>query len=161
MNRGRRLCISATIILLILFTGTARAISTTGIARAVVIAAITITNTSTLAFGTGSRLNPAKTVDPGTSENSSNGSFTVVGQANTSYSITLPAGTITMTTGSGTPASRQIAVTSFQSFPAAGANGLLDATGEQLLFVGATRAALRADQVAGNYTAAYTVTVIY
>ena len=158
MNFASHLLIA---VLITLHSVQAFAVSTTGIARAVVIAAITISNNSALNFGTGSRLNPAITIPPGTTENASNGSFTVVGQANTSYSITLPAGTVTMTTGSGTPASRQIAVTSFQSFPPAGANGLLDGSGEQLLFVGATRAQLRADQVSGSYTAAYTVTVVY
>jgi hypothetical protein len=52
-------------------------------------------------------------------------------------------------------------VSTFVSFPAAGANGLLNATGTQTLLVGATRAALAANQAAGTYTGTYNVTVVY
>jgi hypothetical protein len=61
-----------------------------------------------------------------------------------------------MTNGANT-----IAVNTFVSFPAAGANGLLNATGSQLLLVGATRDALAANQALGTYTGTYTVDVVY
>ncbi len=139
----------------------ANAASTTGTARQVVIAAISIANVSDLDFGTAPAGDALKTVAPGAAENAENGSFTVTGQASTAYTISLPAdGVVTMTTGGG-GANETIAVTSFLSSPAAGANGLLSAGGTQNLFVGATRAALGAAQVAGTYTATYTVTVVY
>ena len=139
----------------------AHAASTTGTARQVVISALSIANVSDLDFGTAPAGDVAKTVAPGSSENADNGSFTVTGQANTAYTITLPAdGTVTMTTAGG-GVDKTIAVDSFASFPAAGANGLLSAGGTQSLFVGATRAALSATQVAGTYTGTYTVTVVY
>lgn len=138
-----------------------QAASTTGNATQTVIAAIAISNVSDLAFGTAPAGDAAKVVAPGASENAENGSFNVTGQANTAYTISLPAdGTVIMTTGGG-GANETIAVDSFTSFPAAGANGLLNGSGAQTLFVGATRAALGAAQVAGNYTTTYTVTVVY
>ena len=73
-------------------------------------------------------------------------------EASTAYTITLPGdGTIIMTTGGG-GANETIAVDSFVSNPAAGANGLLDGAGSAKPFVGATRAALGAGQVPGAYT---------
>ena len=135
------------------------AASTTGTARQVVVAATAITNTSDLDFGTAAQSDAQKTVAPGASENAENGSFAVTGQANTAYTITLPAdGTVTMTTGAG-GANETIAVDSFTSSPSG--TGLLNGSGSQNLFVGATRAALGAAQVAGTYTATYTVTVVY
>lgn len=136
-------------------------VSTTGTARQVVIAALSITNVSDLDFGTAPAGDAQKTVAPGATENAENGSFTVNGQANTAYTITLPTdGTVTMVTGGG-GANETIAVSTFTSFPAAGANGLLNGSGTQTLLVGATRAALSASQVAGTYTGTYTVTVVY
>lgn len=138
------------------------AASTTGNAVQVVTAAINIVNVSDLDFGTAAQGDAAKTVAPGTAEDSFNGSFTVTGTASTAYTITLPADSVvTMTTAGGGTADKIIAVNSFTSFPAAGANGLTDAGGSQLLLVGATRAALSATQVAGNYTGTYTVDVVY
>jgi hypothetical protein len=137
------------------------AASTTGTARQVVISAISIANVSDLEFGTAAAGDAAKIVAPGSAENAENGSFTVSGQANTAYTITLPSdGSVTLVTGGG-GTNETIAVNTFASFPAAGANGLLGAGGSQSLFVGATRAALSAAQVAGSYTGTYTVTVVY
>ncbi len=144
----------------LVFDMEAFAASTSGTARQVVIAALTITNVSDLDFGTAAPSDVAKTVVPGTSETADNGSFTVAGQASTAYTITLPAAAITMTTGGG-GANETISVNSWASYPAAGANGLLTGGGTQLLLVGATRAALGASQVAGTYTGSYTVTVVY
>jgi hypothetical protein len=127
----------------------------TGTARQIVIAAIAIANVSDLVFPQASPGAAAATVAPGTAENGNNGSFNVTGQANTAYTITLPS-TINMTNGANT-----IAVNTFVSFPAAGANGLLNASGSQLLLVGATRAALAANQALGTYTGTYTVDVVY
>ncbi|MGZ3770432.1 MAG: DUF4402 domain-containing protein [Bdellovibrio sp.] len=135
------------------------AASTTGNALQQVIAAIAITNTSDLDFGSAPQGDAQKLVAPGSAENAENGSFAVTGQANTAYTITLPAdGTVVMTTAGG-GANQTIAVNSFTSFPSG--TGLLNATGNQSLFVGATRAALGSSQAPGSYTATYTVTVVY
>jgi hypothetical protein len=131
------------------------AVSATGTARQVVVAAIAIANVSDLLFPQALPGAAAATVVPGAAENANNGSFNVTGQASTAYTITLPT-TINMTNGANT-----IAVNTFVSFPAAGANGLLSAGGSQLLLVGATRAALAANQALGTYTGTYTVDVVY
>jgi spore coat protein U-like protein len=136
------------------------AASANGTARQVVIAALAIANVSDLDFGSAAAGEAAKTVAPGTSENAENGSFNVTGQANTAYTITLPAIPVQIVTGGAGP-NEVIEVADFTSFPAAGANGLLNGTGAQALYVGATRAALSATQAAGTYTGAYTVTVVY
>lgn len=126
-----------------------------------VAAPIGITYVSDIDFGSKLVANdPAGTVAPGTAENATNGSFQVTGDANRAYTITLP-GTATMATPGGATARYRIALSTFRSFPAAGANGLLNAAGQQLLFVGATRAAIRGNQVAGPYNGTYTVTVVY
>lgn len=138
-----------------------RAASTTGTARQVVTAAISIANVSDLDFGTAVQGAIAKTVAPGAAENAENGSFTVSGQASTAYTITLPAnGAVTMITGGG-GANETIAVTNFLSNPAAGANGMIGVGGTQALYVGATRAALGASQAVGSYAGTYTVDVVY
>jgi spore coat protein U-like protein len=138
----------------------ALAASATGTARQVVITALAIANVSDLDFGSAAAGDAAKTVAPGTTENAENGSFNVTGQANTAYTITLPATPIQIVTGGAGP-DETIEVSDFTSFPAAGANGLLSAAGAQPLYVGATRAALSATQAAGTYTGTYTVTVVY
>lgn len=138
------------------------AATTTGTATQVVTTAISITNVSDLDFGSAPQGDASKQVLPGSSENTENGSFTVSGQANTAYTITLPAnGVVIMETAGGGTADKQIAVDSFASFPAAGANGLLSGAGSQSLFVGGTRAALLSTQVAGSYTGTYQVIVVY
>lgn len=160
-NLFKKVAFTAALALTVGSMNSSFAASTTGTAKQVVIAAISIANVSDLDFGTAPAGDAAKTVAPGTSEDAENGSFTVSGAANTAYTITLPAdGTVTMTTGGG-GANETIAVSTFTSSPAAGSNGLLSGTGTQNLYVGATRAALGAAQVAGNYTATYTVTVVY
>jgi hypothetical protein len=133
----------------------AYAASTTGNATQTVQAAISITNTADLAFGTAAAGDVAKSVAPAAAES---GRFTVNGAPNTAYTITLPSAAVNMITGGG-GANETIAVTAFTSNPAA--TGLLNGAGTQTLAVGATRAALGAAQVAGAYTAAYTVTVVY
>lgn len=134
--------------------------TTTANATATVIASISIVKVSDLAFGIASPGDAAKTVAPGTVEDAQNASFTVSGQASTTYSIILPA-SATMTTGAG-GTNQTILVNTFTSTPAAGSNtGLIGAGGTQTLFVGATRAATGAAQVAGAYTGSFTVTVNY
>jgi hypothetical protein len=137
------------------YAQTVSAVSTTGTARQVVTAAIAIANVSDLDFGTAAQGSAAKVVAPGAAENAENGSFNVTGTPSQTYTITLPS-TVNLSNGGNT-----IAVNTFVSFPAAGANGSLSATGSQLLLVGATRAAIPANQATGNYTGTYTVDVVY
>lgn len=140
----------------------AQAASDTAQALQVVQAAIGIAQVSDLDFGSAVQGDAASTVAPGAAENASNASFNVTGEPGFAYTITLPAdGVVVMTTGAGVAANEQIAVNSFLSNPAAGANGLLSAGGAQTLFVGATRAALLATQVTGSYSDTFTVDVVY
>lgn len=134
------------------------AVSADGTATQVVVQAIALTPVSDLDFGSAAQGDAAKVVAPGAAENAENGSFTVSGAPSTAYTITLPAGAVTLTTGAG-GANETISVGTFTSFPAT--TGTIGAGGTQLLLVGATRAALGAAQVAGNYTGTYTVTVVY
>ncbi len=137
----------------------ANAASATADAKQVVTAAISITKASDLDFGTAAQGDVAKTVAPGVAEDASNASFTVAGTPNSAYTITLPAnGAVTLQTGLG-GANETITVSNFASFPAT--TGTIGAGGNQLLLVGAQRAALGAAQVVGNYTATFTVTVVY
>ena len=155
------LAVAATLTVVMTQGGLQKAASTTANAVQQVIAAISIAQVSDMDFGSDVPGAAAKTVAPGTAEDAENASFTVSGQASTAYTITLPSdGTVTMITGGG-GANETIAVNSFASFPAAGANGLLDGTGSQSLYVGATRAALGASQVVGAYTGSFTVDVVY
>jgi hypothetical protein len=131
--------------------------STTANATATVIASITIVKASDLVFGNASPGDGAKPVAPGSVENAENASFTVSGQPNTAYTITLPA-SATMATGAG-GVNQTIAVSAFTSFPAN--TGTIGAGGSQLLLVGATRAAIGAAQVAGAYSGSFTVQVAY
>jgi spore coat protein U-like protein len=139
----------------------AQAASDTAQALQVVQAAIAIAQVSDLDFGTAVQGDAASTVAPGTAENANNASFAVTGEPGLAYTITLPAdGAVVMQTGGG-GANETIAVNTFVSNPAAGANELLNGTGNQSLFVGATRAALGAAQVAGAYATTFTVDVVY
>ncbi|MEK7356481.1 MAG: DUF4402 domain-containing protein, partial [Bdellovibrionota bacterium] len=122
-------------------------------------AAIKVFWVSDLDFGTAAPGDSARTVSPGTAESATNGSFRVTGNNNATYSIVLPT-TVNMITGAG-GANRTIVVNTFVSYPAAGANGLLDGTGVQFVYVGATRDALPVTQIAGTYAGNYTITVVY
>lgn len=132
--------------------------STTANAVATVIASISIAKNQDLNFGNAAPGDNAKAV-PGT-DTTNAAAFNVTGQANTAYNITIPAGTVAMTTaGAAAVIDRTINVTTFASNP--NASGTLDNTGAQLLYVGASRAAIRATQQAGSYTGTFTVTVTY
>jgi hypothetical protein len=136
----------------------AKAASDTGTATATVIAGIDIVNQSDLEFGIVAQGDAAGTVAPG---DGGAAEFLVTGQANTAYTITLPAAAINMTTGAGDTAQRQISVSNWVSNPAAGANGMLDGSGEESLFVGADHAAILNDQEPGAYSGVFTVDVVY
>lgn len=82
------------------------------------------------------------------------GAFTVSGQANATYALTLPAnGVVTVTSGA-----NSMGVNSFVSNPSG--TGTLSAGGSQALAVGATLS-VGINQAAGSYTGTYQVTVAY
>lgn len=123
--------------------------------------AISIVQQSDLNFGTAVQGDAALTVAPDTVENSSNASFLVSGEANKSYNITLPVdGDVVMVTNETTADRERIPVNNFQSYPAAGST-VLDSSGEQTVFVGATRNAILFNQDTSSYVADFTVTVVY
>lgn len=145
---------------LLITSHTTFAASDTAQALQVVESAIAITQQSDLDFGTAVQGDAASTVDADTVETASNASFLVTGEPNKAYNITLPLdGDVVMNTGTGSTAQEQISVNSYESFPVS--TGTLDGTGQDNLFVGATRSALLPDQVAGSYSSNFTVTVIY
>jgi hypothetical protein len=86
-------------------------------------------------------------------------SFSIGGAPNAAFSITIPSGTITMTTGGGATLDQQISVSNFTSSPSG--SGTLNAAGAATVNVGATRAAIRGTQASGTYTGTFTVTVAY
>ena len=94
---------------------------------------------------------------PATTGTVSAASFNVAGQASYTYSITLPA-SVTLDDNN----LNTMLVNAFTSNPAAGANGVLDAGGSQVLTVGATLN-VGASQVAGTYESDtdFEVTVVY
>jgi hypothetical protein len=121
------------------------------------IRAQNIVNQSDLVFPAAEPDSPAYTVLPGSTDTAENASFLITGTAFTSYSISLPkSAQMENTEGSG-----KIRVTNFTSNPAEGNNGLLNSSGEQWLYVGATRAKLTNNQSPGLYSIAFVVTVIY
>jgi hypothetical protein len=141
--------------------------SATGTANARIITAISITAGTALNFGdvVPSAAAGTVTVTPagvrssaggaslGNSTGVAAGAFTVNGQANATYSITLPGAPVTVTSGGNT-----MTVDTFTSNPAG--TGNLGAGGSQALAVGANLN-VGANQAAGSYTGTYTVTVTY
>jgi hypothetical protein len=137
-----------------------RAAGTAGTAVQTVIAALTIRNISDLDFGVGAPSDPEKTIPPGSSETTENGSFQVFGEPSRPYSIILPAdGSVKMRTGLGLFPDEIISVDRFTSFPSQ--SGLLGPAGESMLYIGATRSALTPKQKQGRYTGLYFVQVVY
>jgi hypothetical protein len=121
---------------------------------------IAITQVSNLEFGTLFTGDPSGVIAAGTSETATNASFLVTGEASTAYTITLP-NWINMTTPGGSGTTFKIKVDNFTSYPAEGANGQLDGSGQQSVYVGATRAAIATNQVSGAYSGSFTVEVVY
>ncbi len=131
------------------------AASTTANAITTIIQAIAISKVSDLNFGFGAIGDAAKVILPA---NAAAAVFNITGQPNQAFTIQLPTTTVTMITGAG-GAGRTINVTTFTSTPAS--TSTLSGTGTATLRVGATRAAIPTGQIAGAYTAIFTVSVIY
>lgn len=131
--------------------------STSASALATVIASISISKNRDLVFGEAAPGDSAKTVAPA---ESASAEFSVTGQPNKSYSISLP-GNIDMVKSGGSSSNpdQVISVSSFASNPSGSGN--LGAGGSQTLNVGASRAAIRATQETGSYAGSFTLTVTY
>jgi hypothetical protein len=83
--------------------------------------------------------------------------FTVQGEANAYFAITLPKA-ITLTTGNGAK-NETILVSDFASYPAS--SGVIASNGNAEISVGATRAPLASNQKDGVYSGTFTVEVVY
>ncbi len=146
-------------------------VSATATASATIVTPIAIANASDMDFGNLAVsatpgtviLTPAaaRSVTGGVSLPATTGtvtaaSFNVTGQASFTYSITLPAGATTITSGGG----QTMTVDTWTSNPTP--TGTLDGTGAQTLSVGATLN-VAAGQAAGTYVSGtpFTVTVNY
>lgn len=145
-------------------TMSARAASDTAPANATIVPAIAIINTVDLEFASivasasadtvvvspaGARTCGATLTCTG---NAAAASFDVTGEANLTYSITLPA-SVSITSGG-----PSMTVDTFTSNPTP--TGTLDGSGAQTLTVGATLN-VAASQATGTYTNTFTVTVDY
>jgi hypothetical protein len=153
--------------------------SATGLALATVVTPLSITAGASLNFGsivgtavggnvivdlTNTRSGPAALITMALPAPTS-ATFSVSGQPNATYSIALPAGSVTIGTG---VAGQTMSVGSFTSNPVAGVgSGLLSGTGAQTIIVGGTLA-VGAGQAPGTYRSDasngsndFTVTVNY
>jgi hypothetical protein len=167
---GRLACAAAFLVLLVPTTATAQTSSDTATASAsaTVVSAITITKDVDLDFG-----DVVAGATPGTVEMSTAGvrtatagttlgnvgssaaaSFTVNGDASSTYAITLPSVAITLSDG----AANDMTVDTFNSDP--GATSTLSGGGSDTIAVGATLN-VGASQVSGSYTGTFDVTVAY
>jgi hypothetical protein len=143
--------------------------STTANADVTIIQAISITRTAHMNFGSvvaGSSLgtvllpanaSPTRTASGGTTLGSatvvSPAIFTIAGEPNNTYDITLPSTPVTITDGTD-----NMTVDTFTSSP--GGTGTLDGAGQQTLYVGATLN-VGAAQPSGIYSGSFSVTVTY
>ncbi len=119
--------------------------------------AIAIRRDSNLNFGSAVAGDPAKVVSPGVTENAENASFRITGDKNRAFTIILP-GSMTMSRTK-SKVTDTIIVANFTSHPSLVGN--LGSSGVVNMFVGATRSALRLNQLAGSYSGSFSVTVVY
>ena len=173
-----RLCaaaLSTTLFFCAASSNTASAQATaTASASATIVTPISIAKTADMNFGNvavntsnngtvvlapaGSRTATGGVTLPATVGSPAAASFTVSGEANYTYAITLPSSTITLAETSNP--SNQMSAGTFTSTPSA--TGTLSASGSQVLSVGATLN-VAANQAAGTYTTTqdFDVTVNY
>lgn len=138
-----------------------KAASTTANVTSYIVRAINIEKISDLNFGIGVPGDPTKIVNPGTAENDENASFKISGEPGSLFNINLPAASgIIINNGAGGSAQSEIKITNFKtnvdnSFPK------FNELGQFKLFVGATRASIRQDQIPGPYVGFFPVVVVY
>ena len=169
MKTLKRFSVVAVIILAFSASAFAQA-SATSNASATIVAPISIANNTEMNFGNvavgatagtvilatdGSRTTGGGVTLPTTTGTVTAAQFTVTGQANFTYSITLPAAATTISSGA-----NNMTVDTWTSNP--NSTGDLGAGGSQVLLIGATLNVL-ASQPSGAYTSAtpFTVTVNY
>lgn len=121
---------------------------------------LTIEKNKDLEFGEAFQGDAADTVTPADAAGRE-AIFTVKGREGAVFSIDLPdPNTVVMITGTGDTTVSQIAVEDFVSnFGGDGSTGAI--SGDTTLSVGATRAAIAADQLEGDYEALFNVAVAY
>jgi len=149
----------------VLFANNTQAAGVSATANASVIAPIAISQTAAMEFGSMSPTAVAGTVvlttagvrtstnvDLAAGATPAAGAFSVSGNANSAYSVTLPT-TVTLASGANSM--------TLQAFgDDAGATPTIPGTGPATFSVGATLV-VGANQAAGGYTGSYTVTVNY
>lgn len=133
----------------------AQAVSASGIISMRVVRTLFVEAKEPLNFQNASPGAEDSSVEPG---DPNSAQFVVRGEPNTAFQIHLPEETV-MIAEQGLQDNQKIRVHSFTSYPAQ--HGNLSATGEQILYVGATRSALRADQAEGSYSGLYSIDIIY
>lgn len=117
---------------------------------------ISISKASDLVIGQVIQGDSARVIPCGTTETANNASFNVTGTANTVYTVTLPTTASLKKTGA-----TDLTLSSFVSYPAEGSNGLLNGSGKQTLYVGATLGSIPLSQTPGSYSGSFTINVIY
>jgi len=139
----------------------AHSASTTANVTSYVVRAINIEKISDLNFGIGIPGDSSKVVLPGTVENDENASFKISGEPGAVFNISLPMSSgIVINNGAGGSAQTEIKITNFKTnvdntFPK------FNEQGQFKLFVGATRASIRQDQIPGPYVGFFPVVVVY
>lgn len=139
-------------LILIGFSTIVSLFSVSNFAQSIGIGQISNLNFPTAAQGDGNY-----TIPPTGSETAENASFMITGSSFTAYTIVLPTRVHMLHSSS----SARVRVSKFKSIPAAGANGLLDSNGQQMLYVGAKRAKLGVNKRPGFYSISFSVTVVY
>lgn len=124
-----------------------------------IVQKLQIIKISDLDFGEASPGDGVKVVAPGQQETFENASFRVIGEPRKSFVIFLPPpNSVTMKLGAGGP-NQEIKLIQFTSNPSS--NGLLDNSGQAMIYVGASREAISLSAKAGDYSGTFVVTVIY
>ena len=166
-----RLACAAALGVSTMFAGVAQAASTTADATATIITPISIAKVNDLRFGTfavggslgtvviatgGGRSATGGVVLPAGSAAGGAASFTVTGEADATYTVTLPAGAATITKGGGV----NMTVDTWTSNPGTGVGAGTLTLGTETLLVGGTLNAA-ASQASGVYTGSFSVAVEY
>lgn len=150
--------------------------NTTAIAVAHMLIPIAITKVDNLEFGETYDGDSLLTLTANSTETGSGtavrkaAEFTVSGEGGHSFQFQLSAASITMTTGDGSGATKQMIVNNFTASPAFSSgvtgsttlSGVAGASGSQTIYIGGDRAAPISNQVTGSYASpTFTMTVTY
>ena len=141
----------------------ALAIDGTADALQEVIADLSIAKDRDLNFGSAPRNDGPKTIDSSSNDTDS-AQFTVTGNPSTAYTVTVPAGTVTMQKGAGGTADTEIDVTGFTYYSettSAQNSASTGVGGTDQLRIGAQRDPIGATEEVGNFSGNFTVTVVY